>query len=309
MFETLWRKKAMILFLVVLVVLLPAAVSRPAQMISKAVLTEITIDKQDGQYMLTGKTADSEQPVTASAPSVAECINKIALEQSKQVSFAHCSAIILAEGLKDENVTDLLRYFLYRTELNNNCGIAWLESGKRTDIDGFFKDYLRYSSASVLAKGTTEAAVFKSGVHAFDLDEVQTDAINLVTNQKSNKRVSCGNEVLHILHSNSEIKTFMNDGTPTAEIKIKMKLNIESNPLADKRLMQDIEVNLKEKLNGDIKSALAAVYPQADIFNLYDRFHQFNTRDFAQYLETHSYDDFMQALTFDIKIDIGVNNQ
>jgi len=86
MFRLLWKKKALIVFLVVLVVLLPQAVSRPAQMLSKTILTEITIDKAGGIYTLTGKEVETipgqtaehrNKTLVASGASIGDAINKI----------------------------------------------------------------------------------------------------------------------------------------------------------------------------------------------------------------------------------------
>ena len=53
MFRLLWRKRVLLLFLAILVVLLPQAVSRPPQMMSKTILTNVTVDKEADQYILT----------------------------------------------------------------------------------------------------------------------------------------------------------------------------------------------------------------------------------------------------------------
>jgi|GEM_PF-4275742 len=273
MLKMIWQKKALILFLVVLVALLPSALTRPAQMTTKAVLTEITIDHQSGEYVLTGEMIDLNAPadaesntttVTASAPSAAECINKIATEQGKQVSFAHCKYIVLGEGLADEDVTGLLRYFLYRTELNNSCQISWKQKGDRTTIEQFFKDYLRAHSASVVANGAFECAVFRDGKHAFDLDETQTDALNFLLGKKIKRRLVHENEVLHISRNSCKFKT--SNGITTVTIKIRAQL--ESNPLATRAQLDAIEVALQDKLREDVRDTLDVLYPRADIFDL-----------------------------------------
>ncbi|MDR0462472.1 MAG: Ger(x)C family spore germination C-terminal domain-containing protein [Christensenellaceae bacterium] len=280
MFRILWQKKALILFLAVLIALFPSAASRPAQMLSKAVLTEITIDKTNGEYTLSGEMIQIEPsnetpakktvPVTASGVSVGECINKIADAQNKQVSFSHCSNIILGAGLEGENVAEILRYFLYKTELSNKCTLSWQEKGNRTSLERFFKDWLRPASAGVMSKGSHETAVFKDGKFAFTLDEIQTDAFDFLMGARIKKRLTTGNEVLHIVSNMSKIKG--------NNIHVKIKAELESDPHADAQKRQLIAKTLEEKLKSNINSMLEMLYPNYDVLNIGIKNSNFNTK-------------------------------
>jgi len=302
----------------VLVVLLPQAVARPAQMMSKAVLTEITIDFAAGEYTLTGEMvviklgqpapAPKTETVTGTAASVAEAINSIAVEQNKQVSFAHCTDIVLGEGLKGQNITDMLRYFLYRTELNNNCHLSWKEKGNDTTIEQFFKNYLGFAAAGNLSQGADMMAIFTTGRYAFMLDETQTDALKFINGENAKKRLVYHDEVLRMSRNTSRIRTRFIDEVPNVDITVKIRAELESNPFASTQTTKQIAASLKQKLKIDIESTLMELYRTntADILGIYDRFHRFNTRGLEKYLEKNSFDDFLNNVHFNIKVDIDV---
>ena len=288
MFRLLWQKKALILFLVVLVVLLPTAMSRPAQMMSKTVLTEITIDKVGEQYTLTGKKAEISSPsaqagglgggggagsgaptekkeLTASGPSVAAAINKMSATTEKEVSFAHCSSMVLGEGLAGENLADLLEFFLHRTEIHNNIALSWKEKGRATTLEKFYKDYMRSTSTSILAEGPTKSAVFKHGKYAFTLDEAQTLALDFALGRPIKERIiieADAPHVLKVLSNNTQIKN--------NSVKVAVKMELESNPQATDTELLTIKDAVKEKLEKDIKDTLEFCYGKnADVLLLY----------------------------------------
>jgi len=320
MFRILWQKKALILFLVVLLVLLPGAVSRPAQMLSKAVLTEITIDKAGGEYVLTGEMVINEagggiggggmggggegekrtKTLVATGASLGDAINKMSASQSKQVSFAHCNLMIMGEGLAGENLADLLRYFLHRTEINNNCAVAWKEKGRKTTLERFYKDYMRYVSTSTLTQGPVESAVFKSGKYAFTLDETQTTAVELLRSQKPKKRFVQDGEVLHVLSNRCNIKTSFKDDIPTVNIKLKIKTQLETNPQASTESLVQLARGLEQRLLDDVTQTLSHIYGQdADVLELYEKFYRKHNKRLSFY-------EFFNLIQFNVGVDVTV---
>jgi len=266
----LWNKKAAIVFLALLVCLLPMALTRPAQMTTKAILTDITIDRVDGEYVLTGEKVTTEagdkgpkfktEPVTGTDAKFVNTINKIADSTGKTVSFAHCSSITLKDGLADEDVTDILKFFMYQTELNNNCKLSWAEaSGRKTTLEQFFRDYLRPEKTGLLGSGPARMAVFRDGVFDFELDEAQTNMWAYITGEKPNARVEWGDEFL-ILQKNSA-KMRGNNLTVRANFKL------ETDPFATRADTEGIRMGLERQLRDGILETLRAVYP-TDVYNV-----------------------------------------
>jgi hypothetical protein len=143
----IWHRKAIIIFLAFLVALLPSALTAKAQMMSKIILTEVTIDIDNGEYVLNGKAAkiEKETPETVQGRGIklGDAVNNINEAQEKNVSFSHCEKIILGENFTKENTTELFNYFVKNKEINNNTKIQWAVGGEKTTLDELFKDYLR----------------------------------------------------------------------------------------------------------------------------------------------------------------------
>jgi hypothetical protein len=311
MYRLLWQKKALIAFLGLIVCLLPGALSKPAQMMTKVVLTEITIDMAVGEYSLSGlmMVGEETEVVEATAPSVAEAINKIATEQGRQVSFAHCTQIVLGEGLADENVYDVLKYFYYRAELNNNCNLSWKAAGVGATMEQFFKDHSRYTAVGMMSQGHGERAIFKSGVYGLSLDEGQTDSLNFALGNKAKKRLVYANEVLHVSRNRARIKARFVDGVPRADIEIKMTTQLESNPHVTREATELLARGLEKQIKQGVEDVVATLYTaHADVLGIYDRFHRYNTRDFKRYFESNNLDDFYKELTVYILVDICVKS-
>jgi Ger(x)C family germination protein len=188
----MWRKKVLIIFLIAFVFLFPSASVRPAQMLDKTVFVSIGIDKVDTQYIISGtiivndfsSTGDkSTKTISATANSVNACIQQIVANQGRKVSLAHCNLVLIGAGLKDENMTQILSYFIKKYEMSNNALLVFtsddvkaiqessienptnapaglLETvashnqrkvfGRAVTLDAFYKDYLRKSSTSLM---------------------------------------------------------------------------------------------------------------------------------------------------------------
>jgi hypothetical protein len=298
MFRMLWQKKTLIVFVILLLVLLPAAISRPAQMTSKTILTEITIDKIGDEYMVKGKTKNAD--ITAAGVSVGAAINTMSAQQGKQISLAHCSQIVLGDGLVGENLADFLQYFVYRTEINNNCGLSWMEKGRVGTIEKFYKNYQNVASTGIIGEGTTKRAVFMGGRYAFSLDETQSTALDFLRGKGAKTHIAHGNEVLRVIDNKSKIKTrFNSSGFPEINITVTVKMELESNPRASAETVSQLRDEVAIKLERDIIDILDYTYRQhADILDLYEKF--------RKYRHAKSFNDFISEISFNIKVDARI---
>jgi hypothetical protein len=116
----------------------------------------------------------------------------------------------------------------------------------------------------MLSKGVNEISIFKSGVHVFDLDEVQTDTFNLLRGAKIKKRLVDKTNVLSVTSNTSKIKRHGDN----VNINIKIKAKLESNPFAGKQEILRITKDIETKIKNDIESLISAVYPDTDLLNL-----------------------------------------
>jgi hypothetical protein len=178
--KQLWRKKILIIILVALLVLFPTASVKPAQAMSKTILLSVGIEKTADGYTVSGSMiAGTFTPeglaetkvASADGETVAKALDKMAADQGRDVSLAHCNLIVLGASLSDQNAAKILEYFLSKFEISNNALLVWtdaevtkllgLSGENRTDaagglletiashnnkqmtIDRFYKDYLR----------------------------------------------------------------------------------------------------------------------------------------------------------------------
>jgi CO dehydrogenase/acetyl-CoA synthase gamma subunit (corrinoid Fe-S protein) len=231
-------------FIVFVVCLLPFALARPAQMTKKAILTGISIDKIGAEYEMTGKMvgAKKSKEVSGKDAEFANTVNKIAAETDKAVSFAHCNNIILKAGLENEDLREILKFFLHNAELNNNTCVSWEEKCSKQNkvtLEQFMRE------PKFMGAGPDKTAVFKDGKFDFELNERQTDALAYVTGGKPMKRVQAGGEYLLLKKNSAKNSKDM--------IKISVSYKLESNPLASDEKIEELKIARGGELLDDVR--------------------------------------------------------
>ena len=113
MFRILWKKKVAIVLVILIAITLPVAITRPAQMLNKAVFTTIGIEKENDVYTITGEVIVNQfnefgakfiEITSGNGENINEAINKISQIRGRTMSLAHCSLIILGKGMEGENM-------------------------------------------------------------------------------------------------------------------------------------------------------------------------------------------------------------
>jgi len=160
--------------LALVIALLPPALARGAQANQKTILTEIEITRTASEYTIVAAPLNDSAHISASAPSIPEALNKIALDTNKSVSLAHCTDIILKSGFENTNIAPTLEYFLNRSELNNNCQISYAAKGIDTPLEQFFKHHLSPPHTAALAVGNNKIALFVNGIYQKTIEYTDT---------------------------------------------------------------------------------------------------------------------------------------
>lgn len=141
MFRLIWQKKIALAFVVLLVLTLPVAITRPAEMLSKSIITTVGIEKQGDTYVVTGEVVVNQfnefggkfiEIISGEGENLNQAFNAISRTRGRTVSLAHCSLIILGSGLEEENIAHLLTFLLHRTEINNSCSLLWTDTDMET---------------------------------------------------------------------------------------------------------------------------------------------------------------------------------
>ena len=155
MLRTLWRKKVLIVFLVALLVLLPAASVRPAQALSKNVFLSVGIEKSAAGVTVTGVAmfgartsggggaggggaGEKPKSVSGDGATVEEAFEQITANSGRAVSLAHCNMLVLGASLAGENVAEILRYFIERFEISSNALLVWTDAPVADVLDASF---------------------------------------------------------------------------------------------------------------------------------------------------------------------------
>jgi len=190
MFRVLWAKKSLIVFLVLIVAFVPAAIIKPAQMMTKSVVTALGIDKlSTGEYQISGHVVENkfnptgavEKVVFASAigATVEEATVNLGASMGAPVGLKHCGVLLIGSSMQDENVALIFEQFIKNGDLSNNSFVVYTEGSavemleatvgnnkilhkvldynrrevfsKKSNIDVFYKDYLESKSQSFIA--------------------------------------------------------------------------------------------------------------------------------------------------------------
>jgi len=137
MFKLIWQKKFLIIVLVLLVALLPIAMTRESVVLSKTLLTAIGIDKQGDEYTVYGEHfifnfdpfgVMEREMVDGSGATVEDALADIGRKLGKRVSLTHCTVMILGKGLTEESLVPILKPFLLKPQLSNTCTLFYTES-------------------------------------------------------------------------------------------------------------------------------------------------------------------------------------
>jgi len=182
MLRVLWRRKILVVFIVALLVLFPAASVRPAQAISKTILLSVGIEKVTDGYTVTGTVMESETAnkiISANGATVPQALDRITANTGRKVSLAHCNLIVLGETLRADNVAEILYYFLGKFEVSNNTSLIWTdgpvekilkesEAGKSAGGAGLLEAVAEYNQKHVFKKPVTLDAFYKNYLHGKD---------------------------------------------------------------------------------------------------------------------------------------------
>jgi len=188
MYKKLWRKKVWIVFLVALLVLFPAASVKPAQAMSKTILLSVGIEKAEDGYTVSGSMVTSTftpqglaetKVVSADGYTVSKALDKIAADQGRDVSLAHCNLIVLGASLATENVAVVLEYFIKKFEISNNALLVWtdaevakileISAENRTDAaGGLLETVAAHNQESVLKRSMTLDKFYKDYLKRLD---------------------------------------------------------------------------------------------------------------------------------------------
>ncbi|MCK9575304.1 MAG: Ger(x)C family spore germination C-terminal domain-containing protein [Clostridia bacterium] len=197
MFKKIFKNKIFVCFLIIVIMFFPSAMFTPSEISGRVIITAIGIDATpiDNQIMYevtvqmlraggaSGNTSNNLGIVSVTATDITAALDLIQLKVGKKVGFALCKLIILSDSVSNENLVNVLDYFIRSeqlglntvlintdarakeiiqtsAELDNNSSFSLQRimdfnmehiNATSTSIGDFFKEYYCYGKASIMA--------------------------------------------------------------------------------------------------------------------------------------------------------------
>ena len=133
-----------------MLVLFPSSIGRPNQAETKGVVIAMGIDKVDNQFEVSLQMIQPAQGLsytdnliitTHKGPTISQAIDLIGLNVGKEVGFAHCKVLVLGDSACQDNVIDLVDFFLRTGLLGSSMSVI--------NTDKNAKDLLEASSQGI----------------------------------------------------------------------------------------------------------------------------------------------------------------
>ena len=128
--KSIWKNSIWIVCFVVMMFLVAGNISLPAQTELRSVIVAVGIDKNsESGYEVSTEIVvpkysttynQNAQVISAVGNNLVDALGKISIQLGKVIGLSHCSAIVLGESLKNENVVNVLDQFLRGKRVNYN---------------------------------------------------------------------------------------------------------------------------------------------------------------------------------------------
>lgn len=139
--KSLWKNSLWIFFVIITALLVPSTISRHAQTEDRSVVIAVGIDKLDTKsYELTAEIIvpryettynQNAQIISAKGRNTSEAFANLSLEVGRIIGLSHCSAVVIGESMKDENIIPLVDEFLRSKRANYNAQLIYSRSKAR----------------------------------------------------------------------------------------------------------------------------------------------------------------------------------
>lgn len=170
------KNKTLAIFLIFFAITFPTAIYQKAEFEKRAILTSIGIDKTGDTYEFSGLMVVEENPmkissnvklVSSTGVNIAEAVYKLSLSLGKEIGLAHCDSVVVGEGLKDENIIEVLDYFIRSNNLIKNTNLI--------ATPGTAKELLQVNTENSDENGITFAKLVGTGSESLAVVEMNIE--------------------------------------------------------------------------------------------------------------------------------------
>ncbi|MCL2846701.1 MAG: hypothetical protein FWE38_03355 [Firmicutes bacterium] len=136
MIKWIWKKKIVIVALVLTVALLPFALTKPTVVITKTIVTAMGIDKADDGYTVYTESlifnfdpfgVPEREIHFATAETIPAAMKIIGQNRGRKLSLSHCTVITLGHELEESDFIKLLWPFIKRNDMSNSAVLFWTD--------------------------------------------------------------------------------------------------------------------------------------------------------------------------------------
>ena len=141
------KKKLGFIIILIIILVFPISLSNQARLNTRVIITGLAIDKVDDKYEVTAQIVKTS-PGTESAGSGAEvnfvtdndetmvgALAKLTYKAGKVSAFSHTSFIILGRELLNEDLTEVLDYFVRNKTINSSALLLFAEEKAADELE------------------------------------------------------------------------------------------------------------------------------------------------------------------------------
>lgn len=135
-----WKNKVFLIILLLILITLPTTIYKQSDKDKTIVTSSIGIDLKDNEYDVTilavipkgeNDVNSNLEVFNAQGSTLSEALDNISFNIGRKIGLAHCDCIIFNESLMNENLTQILDYFIRTANLSTNPSlIATPDSAK-----------------------------------------------------------------------------------------------------------------------------------------------------------------------------------
>ncbi len=140
MSKNLFNKIIIYAVILFLLAISPSIVNMPSQTSVRAICTGLALDKENGQVSVSaqilipeagGQYTQKLTMVNHSGSTVEYALKQIEAQVGKKVRFAHCCFIILSDTVCNDNLTNILDYFVRGNNIGNNTILIYTDKSAK----------------------------------------------------------------------------------------------------------------------------------------------------------------------------------
>lgn len=151
MFNSVFKNRIFIVFLIMLVCLVPFSIAKPAQTDVRTVVIGAGIDRlkdQDNQIELSVQILvphynigfnENAQVISATGDNVSKAFEKLSAHIGKIIGLSHCSSIVFGESMKDDDIASTLDWFHRSKRLDGNSVVVYSEGSAKKVLETSLK--------------------------------------------------------------------------------------------------------------------------------------------------------------------------